>query len=178
MTKTRTGALEEDEQGSHCLTCGPNVAVDEDGCCASCGRDAMWYAGQDCRCSDFDDGPCPQCLHDGGDGQPMTDQQPPKPNDRRPIHEAIIDDIRARAEVGLVRYGTHLQAGNGRDSLRDAYEEQLDRLQYHRQWMEERKELVEVLAAIVSNLAPAETDRPLWGIAKQLVGRYRAMGVL
>jgi hypothetical protein len=51
------------EQGSHCAECGPNVYVDEDGCCVTCGRDAMWYAGHPCRCADFDDGlPCPQCL--------------------------------------------------------------------------------------------------------------------
>ena len=52
-------------QGSHCLECGPDVRVDEDGCCASCGRDSMWFKGGECRCDDFDDGPCPQCLHSG-----------------------------------------------------------------------------------------------------------------
>lgn len=51
-------------QGSHCFECGPDVSVDEDGCCAMCGRDAMWYGT--CRCEDFVDyeQPCPQCLHE------------------------------------------------------------------------------------------------------------------
>jgi protein gp37 len=30
-------------QGSDCPGCGWMVSVDEDGCCATCGRDAMWY---------------------------------------------------------------------------------------------------------------------------------------
>ena len=30
-------------QGSNCTNCGSNVRVDEDGCCISCGTDAMWY---------------------------------------------------------------------------------------------------------------------------------------
>ena len=52
-------------QGSHCAECGPNVRVDEDGCCSSCGSDALWYSGQECRCADRDDGKlCPGCLHD------------------------------------------------------------------------------------------------------------------
>ncbi len=50
-------------QGSHCLECGPNVPVDEDGCCVTCGRDSMWYEGAPCRCKDFESGACPQCLH-------------------------------------------------------------------------------------------------------------------
>lgn len=56
--------MAERDQGSHCLECGINVSVDEDGCCTTCGRDALWFEGGDCRCADFDDGPCPQCLHD------------------------------------------------------------------------------------------------------------------
>ncbi|MCK5611061.1 hypothetical protein KAR91_54815 [Candidatus Pacearchaeota archaeon] len=52
------------KQGSHCLECGPNVLVDEDGLCSSCGRDAMWWEGGGCRCEDFNDGLCPQCLHE------------------------------------------------------------------------------------------------------------------
>lgn len=51
-------------QGSHCLECGPNVYVDEDGCCSTCGRDSMWWKDGECRCDSFDDGPCPQCLHE------------------------------------------------------------------------------------------------------------------
>lgn len=31
------------EQGSCCPEHGPDVSVDEDGCCVSCGMDAMWF---------------------------------------------------------------------------------------------------------------------------------------
>jgi len=34
----------------------------------------------------------------------------------------VIADIEARRQVGVQRYGTALQAHNGRDALRDAYE--------------------------------------------------------
>ena len=50
----------------------------------------------------------------------------------------VIADITARREVGIQRYGTALQAGNGRDALRDAYEEALDLASYLRQAIEER----------------------------------------
>jgi len=50
----------------------------------------------------------------------------------------VIEDIRARRELGIQRYGTALQAHNGRDALRDAYEEALDLAMYLRQVIEER----------------------------------------
>lgn len=49
----------------------------------------------------------------------------------------VIADIEARKAVGLQRYGTLLQAFNGRDALMDAYQEVLDLCQYLRQCMEE-----------------------------------------
>ncbi len=45
----------------------------------------------------------------------------------------VIADIEARKEIGLKRYGTLLQAFNGRDALLDAYQEALDLCQYLRQ---------------------------------------------
>lgn len=50
----------------------------------------------------------------------------------------VIADIHHRREVGIQRYGTALQAHNGRDALRDAYEEALDLAMYLRQAIEER----------------------------------------
>lgn len=49
----------------------------------------------------------------------------------------VIADIQARKEIGLQRYGTLLQAFNGRDALLDAYQEALDLCQYLRQVKEE-----------------------------------------
>jgi hypothetical protein len=65
-------------------------------------------------------------------------QPAPVPNDSRPVWDMVIDDMRRRDQTGRQRYGTPLQAGNGRDALRDAYEEALDLCVYLRQAIEER----------------------------------------
>lgn len=67
-----------------------------------------------------------------------TDQPEPIPNASRPIWELVIEDMRDRDHVGRVRYGTPLQAHNGRDALVDAYQEALDLCVYLRQAIEER----------------------------------------
>lgn len=69
----------------------------------------------------------------------VDEHQPaPEPNNRVAIQDLVIADIQARKEVGLKRYGTLLQAFNGRDALMDAYQEALDLAQYLRQAIEER----------------------------------------
>jgi hypothetical protein len=49
----------------------------------------------------------------------------------------VADDIQARKMLGLKKYGTLLQAHNGRDALMDAYQEGLDFANYLRQCQEE-----------------------------------------
>jgi hypothetical protein len=66
------------------------------------------------------------------------DQPTPVKNDRPCIQDMVIADMEARKAVGLKRYGTLLQPFNGRDALRDLYEELLDAAQYVRQEIEER----------------------------------------
>jgi hypothetical protein len=68
----------------------------------------------------------------------VTDQPAPVPNDGTPIWELVVADMHARDQLGRERYGTPLQAGNGRDALRDAYEETLDLAVYLRQALAER----------------------------------------
>lgn len=67
-------------------------------------------------------------------------QPAPIPNQSQPIWELVIADMRARDAMGRKKYGTPLQANNGRDALRDAYEEALDLCVYLRQAIEERRE--------------------------------------
>lgn len=50
----------------------------------------------------------------------------------------VREDLEERERVGIERYGTSLQPHNGRDALRDAYEEALDLACYLRQAMAER----------------------------------------
>ena len=57
----------------------------------------------------------------------------PVVNDQPFIHELVMDDVRARMELGQRRYGTALQPYNNRSALRDTYEELLDVCVYMRQ---------------------------------------------
>jgi hypothetical protein len=60
------------------------------------------------------------------------------PNGGPDVWALVLDDMAARREVGIERYGTPLQPHNGRDALRDLYEELLDAVAYTRQLIEER----------------------------------------
>lgn len=69
----------------------------------------------------------------------MTIEQPaPIPNDSTPIVDLVIKDMEERKRIGIERYGVALQANNGRDALRDTYEELLDACIYIKQVMIER----------------------------------------
>lgn len=68
------------------------------------------------------------------------DQPLPEKNDLPFVQDAVIADIEARKLVGIERYGTPLQAFNGRDALRDAYEEAIDLAMYLKQAILERDE--------------------------------------
>ena len=67
-----------------------------------------------------------------------TPQTAPVANECPHIADLVIEDILARKAEGVRKYGTPLQAGNGRDALMDAYQEALDLAQYLKQAMEER----------------------------------------
>ena len=74
-------------------------------------------------------------------GRPVTgpaEQPRPVPNRSPDIQSMVIADLAVRRQVGIDRYGTPLQARNGRDALRDLYEELLDACCYVRQAIEER----------------------------------------
>lgn len=66
------------------------------------------------------------------------DQPLPTKHDGPVVQELVRDDIEARLQVGIQRYGTGLQANNGRDMTRDAYEEALDLATYLRGMLLER----------------------------------------
>lgn len=87
-------------------------------------------------------------LHDNDDGSgylgcrniSAAEFQPkPKPTTGPAIWSLVIADMTARDDLGAKRYGTRLQANNGRDALQDAYEEALDLCVYLRQVIEERR---------------------------------------
>jgi len=61
----------------------------------------------------------------------------PIANDAPSIHDLVIKDMEDRKQFGLEKYGTTLQANNGRNALLDAYQEALDLACYLRQSLEE-----------------------------------------
>jgi hypothetical protein len=68
----------------------------------------------------------------------IEDQPAPIPNDRQAIVDLVVADLAERKRLGVERYGTPLQAHNGRDGLVDLYQELLDACCYTRQLIEER----------------------------------------
>jgi hypothetical protein len=65
------------------------------------------------------------------------DQPLPTPNSNPTIHDLVAADLMGRQRLGIQRYGSPLQAHNGRSALRDLYEELLDASCYVRQALEE-----------------------------------------
>lgn len=63
----------------------------------------------------------------------------PKVNNSPSIHDLVIEDMKSRKAMGLEKYGTVLQANNGRNALKDAYEEVLDLACYLKQKLEENE---------------------------------------
>lgn len=68
----------------------------------------------------------------------MTGQPAPIKNDNPALWPLVVADMLVRDQFGLNKYGTRLQADNGRDFLRDTYEEILDTAVYIRGLIYER----------------------------------------
>lgn len=67
-----------------------------------------------------------------------TPQPAPQPGGAK-IIDLVVGDLRERAEMGRAKYGTYLQANNGREALVDAYQECLDQAMYLRQEITEAR---------------------------------------
>jgi hypothetical protein len=84
-------------------------------------------------------GLCQLCSVQAGQLKERPGDQPlPVKNDYPDVQSMVIADIEERRKLGIARYGTALQPDNGRDALRDAYEEALDLACYLRQAIVER----------------------------------------
>lgn len=74
----------------------------------------------------------------------VFEQPKPTANSNPAIWDLVIEDMRNRDKLGENRYGTRLQAFNGRDPLIDAYQEALDLAAYLRQAIFERDQKKEI----------------------------------
>lgn len=68
------------------------------------------------------------------------DQPLPVVNDLPFVQDAVISDIEERKLLGIERYGTPLQAHNGRNVLQDLYEELIDGAMYAKQLLLEQED--------------------------------------
>jgi hypothetical protein len=90
---------------------------------------------------EFLDSDCTECdgfgklAHTAVFHRPQPD---PKHNDKPAVWDLVLADMAARDQLGYNRYGTRLQPHNGRDTLRDAYDEALDLAVYLRSALYER----------------------------------------
>lgn len=69
----------------------------------------------------------------------VGEQPAPSKNEGPAVWDLVIEDMRARDQLGRSRYGTPLQPFNGRKALRDVYEELLDTVVYMRQLLFEEE---------------------------------------
>jgi hypothetical protein len=81
----------------------------------------------------------------------VTDPEPaPRDSGGPDIVDLVKADLDDRRRVGIETYGKPLRTFNGRRPLRDAYAEDLDRIQYLRQEIEEREILADLLDTAAS----------------------------
>lgn len=69
----------------------------------------------------------------------MSQPKPAKNENSKVVYDLVQQDLKNRYEHGLQEYGTPLTTHNGRDALKDLYEEILDSAMYVRQKIEEEK---------------------------------------
>jgi hypothetical protein len=69
----------------------------------------------------------------------LTPEPPPHRNIMQPaVWDLVLADMQGRDRQGEKQYGVRLQPHNGRDALKDLYQELLDAIVYCRQAIYER----------------------------------------
>lgn len=100
-------------------------------------RPCKYEPSTECERSCFLTGECATRARQPRPPHAAAHEPMPIRNAQPAVQDLVIADMQARKEVGLERYGTLLQAFNGRDSIMDAYQESLDLSVYLRQVMAE-----------------------------------------
>jgi hypothetical protein len=78
------------------------------------------------------------------------------------IQDLVIEDIEARKQVGISRYGTPLQSFNGRNVDQDLYEELIDATTYLRQRLVERQALNDAVTNVARLIDGADVPAEVW----------------
>tara|TARA_Y100000114_G_scaffold156241_1_gene182799 strand:- start:685 stop:1059 length:375 start_codon:yes stop_codon:yes gene_type:complete len=86
---------------------------------------------------------------------------PPVPNNSEPVVNQVMHDLHRRKVMGIKKYGTPLQANNGRDALQDALEEVYDLACYLKQFRLEMDHDKELLERCLGNLTDPELKEDL-----------------
>lgn len=110
----------------------------------------------------------------------IADQPPPRPRSGVVSIQALVrEDLVERERLGVKRYGTPLQPGNGRDALVDLYQELLDACCYARQAVEEeRTQVTEALKVEIAQLkADLQRSKDLSAeLRRQLDSAWKQLG--
>ena len=78
------------------------------------------------------------CYNNSCLKSPNTPEPQPEKNNQPAVWDLVLADIKERDQIGANKYGIRLQPFNGRDVLKDAYQEALDLVVYLRQAIYER----------------------------------------
>lgn len=96
---------------------------------------------------------------------PNTKQPRSIPTDTPAVWDLVFADMQERDLMGEKKHGVRLQPGNGRDVLKDAYQEALDLVAYLRQSIYERDEQADIatleqeVRQVRARLARVEAER-------------------
>lgn len=92
-----------------------------------------------------------------------AEEPPPVENNSTPIWELVVKDMQERDLAGRAKYGTPLQANNGRKPLNDLYQELMDAVVYIRQEIEQRDmKFIKVGAIEICDKCQAQCDKDDW----------------
>ena len=98
---------------------------------------------------------------------PKRDQQLPVDSlsgDKTPIVDLIVGDLFERKQHGIQKYGKPLIAHNGRNSIKDAYEEALDLSVYLRQALAESQTSFMQARTIMRNAFADRRDGEVYSV--------------
>lgn len=101
--------------------------------CEQCGNFDKKLPAERCVCGVVG------CMKGCTPVRPAAAHEPPPTPGRERVLDAVLEDLRARAEEGRKKYGTYLETHNGRRGLMDAYQEALDLVMYLKQCLMEEK---------------------------------------